>query len=153
MLDIDKKLKDAEAEGNDITIGKPASEQSIKKLEELIGTQLPTSYKGFLSKYGCIGVHESFIEGIFDDNPEDESAGIYGATLEMRKWISESYDEIEPHLWAIKIHEDGAYCVNTEIKLPNNELAIVNYEPHLPKETYKEVLANSFEEYLEKWFF
>ncbi len=153
MIDIDEKLKEAKENGDDITVGKPASKASIQRLEKLIETELPTSFKKFLSTYGYIGVHDQFIEGIFDDNPDEETCGMYGATLEMRKWVAESYDEIEPNLWVIKLHEDGAYCVNTDIKLPGNELAIVNYEPYLPKESFNEVLARSFEEYLEKWFF
>lgn len=151
MFDVDVALKNAKKNGNDVFVGKPASSGSIKQLEELLQIQLPDSYKLFLSIYGTIGIHDNILEGIWDDNPLSNS-GIYGSTLEMRGWIEGQY-EIQPNLWAIKVHEDGAYCVNTDIKLPNNELAIVNYEPYLPKKTFSDVLASSFPEYLEKWFF
>ena len=153
MIDINARIKQAEREGDDFTTGTPASAKSIERLEVLLSKKFPESYKKFLSEYGYIGVEVQgrFIEGIFDDNPEGEG-GIYHSTLEMRKWMSEHY-ETQPYLWAIQLHEDGAYCINTEIVMPNNEFAIVNYEPYLPKETFREVLAGSFEEFLDKWFF
>lgn len=152
-MDIKRYIEKANELENEVWIEGPASDKSILILEEAMGVRLPSSYRDFLLAYGAMGIYDSYITGLSNQAPLARQTGwIYGHTMIMRDDYKDRY-EVPDYLWVLEPHENGAYCFNTNVKTDGDEYGIVNYEPHLPKSTFSEVLARSFHEYLEKWYF
>ena len=86
MADIDSLIQDLAKTGKDLFWQGSASQESIEKLESLLGSRLPVSFKSFLAKYGGGGVVEEEVSGIEDDDPTLERRGtVYGDTLLCRE--------------------------------------------------------------------
>ena len=152
-MDIQKCIDKANRLGNEVWLAGPASEESIVTLEKMMGVKLPESFRSFLLKYGAMGIYDSYIAGVTDEDPLKIQMGwVYGHTMIMRENYKDQY-EVPNYLWVLEPHEDGAYCFNVNIKTDGDEIGIVNYEPYLAESTFSEVLARSFPEYLEKWYF
>jgi hypothetical protein len=88
MADIDSLIQQLEQDGKVMFWQGKASQESIQKLESLLGSRLPMSFKRFLADYGGGGFDnaEALICGIEDDDPTLEHRGtVYGDTLLCRE--------------------------------------------------------------------
>jgi len=79
MADIDSLIQQLDQSGKDVFWQGKASQESIEKLESLLGSRLPTSFKSFLADYG--GVVDEEVSGIEDNDPTLEHRGtVFGDT-------------------------------------------------------------------------
>lgn len=86
MAEIDSLIQQLDQSGKDVFWQGKASQESIEKLESLLGSRLPVSFKSFLAEYGGGGVVEEEVSGIEDDDPTLEHRGtVYGDTLLCRE--------------------------------------------------------------------
>lgn len=153
MFSIKDSIDTAKALGNSVRVGSGASPEAIARLEQSVGFSLPASYKHFLQAWGWLSIGDDRISGIADEDPVTESSsGLFGATQLMRQALREEYD-VPGYLWVINRHEDGAFCFNTQLATGADELAVINYEPYAQVESFSEVLAHSFDEFLHNWYF
>jgi hypothetical protein len=152
-MDIDELINKSNEQGNEVWISGGVEELAIETLESKIGFRLPESYREFLKKYGGIGVYDNFISGIVKKDPLEMRGGnMYADTLFMRDDYSGQYT-VPDYLWVVEKHEDGAFCFNKNLKTGSDELAIINYEPHLSEKTLTEVISPTFESYIKERFF
>ena len=133
--------------GHDIEYSGPVSIESIEALEYKLKRKLPSSYKSFLTNYGSMAIYDSFISGIFGNDPFKMKGGLtYADTLFMK----ESFPNMPEELLVVERHEDGAYCINFELTTQESEYAIINYE--FGDQNYKEPVAATFREYFIDWY-
>ncbi|WP_339846687.1 SMI1/KNR4 family protein [uncultured Halopseudomonas sp.] len=152
-MSIQSLIDRSNQQGDEVWISGGASELAIIVIEQAIGAKLPSSYRNFLKEFGAIYAMDAGISGIVEDDPlAMSSGGIYADTMFMRDEFKDQY-VVPDYLWVLKKHEDGAFCFNINIPTIGDEYAIVNYEPHLPESTHSEVLAATFSEYMQEWFF
>lgn len=88
MADIDSLIERIDQSGKKMFWHGKASQASIEKLELLLGSRLPTSFKSFLAEYGGGGFDDAdaLISGIEDDDPALEHRGtVYGDTMLCRE--------------------------------------------------------------------
>jgi antitoxin YobK len=86
MVDIDALIHQLDQSGEDVFWQGHASEASIERLESLLATRLPTSFRHFLRNYGGGGVAEEEVSGIENDDAALQHRGtIYGDTLQCRE--------------------------------------------------------------------
>lgn len=124
MIRVPQLIAARELDGYEVWIGGGASRDQVILLERALGVSLPPSYVSFLTEYGCIGVGDSFVSGIIENNALDETGGsAYGDTLEFR-----THDEFPDGLIVIGKHEDGAYCLDTTREAADREYPVVNFE-------------------------
>ena len=146
MNEIDRLLRLVQAQGHDVWIGGPASSAAVTELQESIGVAIPNSLHAFLTTYGALGVYDNFLSGIIKNLPLAKTAGgIYGDTCLLRE-----DSNVPPKLWAIRPHEDGAYCLDISHPTNSGEFAIVNYEHG--SHQHDTTLAETYEEFVCKWF-
>lgn len=152
-MDITQQIEKATQCGNTVRTSGPVTEQQLEQLEAALGFALPASYRSFVKQWGSIAINEDTLSGISDPDPLALLPGnLYGATLALRQELAGECD-VPKNLWVINAHEDGAFCFNSEHKTASGELAIINFEPYLPAESFTEALAEDFEEFLQRWFF
>ena len=121
---VPQLIADREREGYEVWIGGGASPDQVIALERALGVSLPPSYVTFLTTYGSLGIGDSFVSGIIDNNALDEAGGsTYGDTLEFR-----THDEFPSGLIVIGKHEDGAYCLDPAREATDREYPVVNFE-------------------------
>ncbi len=88
--DIERLIRKIRSNGHEVWIAGPVSPEAIAGLESLIGSQLPSSYKAFLAAYGGLGIYDSFVSGILDNDPSRmEVGGLYADTMFLREDASE----------------------------------------------------------------
>lgn len=124
----------------------PATKESIKQAEELIGRQFPEEYREFLRTFGTLTFGSTEIKGILQNQPEIEEEGsVAGLYLEYVQ------DELIPgYLVSIYSLGDGEeYCLNYNQLNRDGDPKITAYFPS-PEEDYypHEVLYDSFGECL-----
>lgn len=88
MADIEKLIQQLEQDGHTMFWQGKASPASIERLESLLESRLPLSFRRFLEKYGGGGFdnEDEFIGGIEDDDPTLEHRGtVWGDTLLCRE--------------------------------------------------------------------
>lgn len=147
MDEIKRLLNLVQAQGHDVWIGDPASPEAMAKLEDAMQVALPGSLRLFLTTYGVLGVYDNFLSGIVDDDPLDtDGGGIYSDTLALRE-----YGEVPESFWVIRVHEDGAYCIDTSKPTDDGEFAVVNYEYGSCQ--HDRILAKSYTDFVCRWFF
>ncbi len=147
MDEIIRLVGIVQAHGHEVWIGGGASTTAVSELENAMGVALPPTFKSFLTTYGALGVYDNFLSGIINDEPLATECGcIYGDTLTLR----DRGDDVPTSLWVIRVHADGAYCIDTSRPTENGEFAVVNYEFH--SNQHKDILARSYPEFVCKWF-
>jgi hypothetical protein len=120
MPDIDSLIQQLEKSGNVMFWQGKASLVSIEKLESLLGSRLPVSFKSFLLEYGGGGFDDAdaVICGIENDDPTLEHRGtVYGDTLlcredyAMPKNLVVIYLGADDVVWCLDVdHFDGDEC-------------------------------------------
>jgi hypothetical protein len=86
MADIEQLIQQLEASGKDVFWQGQTSQNSIEKLESLLGSKLSVSFAAFLAGHGGGGVVGEEISGIEDDDPTLENRGtVYGDTRRCRE--------------------------------------------------------------------
>jgi len=152
-MNIGKLIEQSNKEGDDVWIAGGASQESVEALEKAMGFKLPSSYRSFLLNFGGLYVMDCALSGIVSDDPlKLEGGNIYADTLNMRDEYSKVCD-VPQHLWVVEPHEDGAYCFDINHPMPEDEFGIVNFEPGQYNPKSPEILAVSFNEYVENWYF
>jgi len=102
------------------------SRESIDKLEALLGSRLPTSFRAFLMKYGGGGFddEDALICGIESDDPTLKHRGtVYGDTLLCRE-----DDELPANLIVIYLSdEDIVWCLDVS-QFDDDECPVVAFD-------------------------
>ena len=124
MNTIEEVLHKLRQAGTDVWIAGPQTESSIIALENAIGIRMPPSYRHFLATYGGIGIDDSFVSGIIDNDPVGDGTGwLITDTTRFRN----DY-EMPDFLLAIQADEDAPYCIDTRERDADGEFAVVCYE-------------------------
>lgn len=120
MTDIKLLIQRLEDEGNVMFWQGKASKESIEKLESLLGSRLPVSFKTFLAECGGGGFDDAdaLICGIENDDPSLEHRGtVYGDTLLCREDYSLPenlvviYLGVDDVVWCLDVSQfDGDEC-------------------------------------------
>jgi hypothetical protein len=118
----------------------------VAVLEGSLGVSLPPSYAGFLTSYGALGVGDSFVSGIIDDDALDRTGGsVLGDTLWFR-----GHDNFPRGFVVVGKHEDGAYCLDTTRQTANREYPVVNFE--FGSTQHESPVALNFEDWLIQFY-
>ena len=124
MYDIDYLIQQLEDSGKDVFWQGQTSESSIEKLESLLDSRLPTSFKSFLANYGGGGVMEEEVSGIEDDDPTLAHRGtVYGDTLLCREDYALPENLIVVYLGA----DDVVWCLDVA-QFNGNECPVVAFD-------------------------
>jgi cell wall assembly regulator SMI1 len=146
MYRIEGLISKVREQGHDVWVSGPATKSAIDALQAKIGVQLPESLVKFLLKYGAIGIYDTFLSGIIDDNPlELGGGGIFGDTHFLR----EDFPNIPSSFWVVEKHEAGAYCLDLNAPTKNGEYEIVNFEGM--NQGQNKCVATSFENFVCEW--
>lgn len=89
----------------------------IKEIEKELNTQLPKSYKWFLSHYGYGGINGVFIQGVGLDN----SLQVVNSTRNLREY------GLPRNLVVIESMDEYVYCLDTS-QMTNNECPIIDWD-------------------------
>lgn len=141
MNDIEKLLDQVRASGVDVWVAGPQSEAAIVELERALGIKMPPSYREFLARFGGLGLGDSFISGIIDNQPLVEGTGYL-------HWDTQHYrnDYAMPiHLLVVQPDGEAPYCLDSSTPGPDGEFPVVCYELH---SGHMERMAGSFREWL-----
>jgi antitoxin YobK len=126
MTEIDSLILRIEQSGREMFWQGRSSSESIDKLEALLGSRLPASFKTFLGKYGGGGFDDAdaLISGIENDNPELEHRGtVYGDTLRCR-----SECDLPENLVVIYLSShDVVWCLDVS-RWDGDECPVVAYD-------------------------
>jgi len=142
MTDIASLIAERRQEGREVWISGGASSEQVASLERALGISLPPSYATFLTSYGALGVDDSFVSGILDNDALDQSGGsVLGDTLRFR-----AHNEFPSSFIVIGKHEDGAYCLDTARQSKEREYPIVNFE--FGSIQHASPVAQNFDEWL-----
>lgn len=146
MTRIDSLIQRMEQSGRVMFWQGRSSDESIEKLETLLGSKLPTSFKNFLRAYGGGGFDDAdaVISGIEDDNPELEHRGtVYGDTLSCRSDFG-----LPEHLVVVYLgSDDVVWCLDVS-HCNGDECPVVAFDV-FSKRT--KVLHATFDEFLEEY--
>jgi hypothetical protein len=126
MPDIDSLIKQLEQSGIVMFWQGKASRESIAKLESMLNSQLPVSFKNFLMEYGGGGFDDDddLICGIEDDDPTLEHRGtVYGDTMLCREDYSLPLHLIVIYLGA----DDVVWCLNVS-QYDGDECPVVAFD-------------------------
>jgi hypothetical protein len=124
MTDIARLIAACKRKDLEVWIAGGASEEQVSVLEGALGVSLPPSYFDFLTSYGALGVGDSFVSGIINNDALDRTGGsVLGDTLEFRE-----FDNFPPGFVVVGKHEDGAYCLDANRQTANREYPVVNFE-------------------------
>ena len=126
MADIDSLIQQLEQSGNVMFWQGKASKESIEKLESLLGSRLPVSFKNFLTKYGGGGFDDAdaLICGIEDDDSTLEHRGtVYGDTLLCREDYSLPENLVVIYLGA----NDVVWCLDVS-QFDGDECPVVAFD-------------------------
>jgi SMI1-KNR4 cell-wall len=146
MTDVANLIATREKEGHDVWIAGGASIEQVATLEPSFGVSLPPSYVAFLRSYGALGLGDSFVSGINNNDALDQTGGsVFGDTVEFR-----THDEFRPGLIVIGKHEDGAYCLDTKRRSSEHEYPVVNFE--FGSIQHGSPVATTFEDWLIRFF-
>lgn len=124
MNTIEELLNRLRHAGTDVWVAGPQTESSITELEKSFGLRMPPSYRYFLATFGGIGIDESFVSGIIDNDPVGDGTG-WLATDTIR--FRNDYG-MPDYLLTIQADEDAPYCLDTRIRDDDGEFAVVCYE-------------------------
>lgn len=120
------------------------TEEVVAGLEQALGVTMPPSYRQFLLRYGGLGIGDSFISGIVEDNPLDEGMGsLFGDTQRFRQDYG-----LPEHLLVVQADEDAPYCLDTSHPGPGGEYPLVSFELHSQQASS---LAPTFGQWLTEW--
>lgn len=127
--------------------GKPASNETISKTEELIGYELPQDFKEYLKKYGHLSFYDEVdVYGIVDDDIESKSnLNFVYKTIEHRR-----NNNMPKHL--IPVYSFGfladEHCLNyNELNAKGDPKIFICY-PEDNKFGIKSAVNNSFSDLL-----
>lgn len=132
--------------GNEIFWQGGCSSEQLKKLEELLGLTLPSSFKDFLKTYGGGGVIDAEISGIEDNDALIDTGGtVYGDTSTARKDYG-----LPDELAVIYFRDDEVcWCLDARNKKEDSEYPVVNY--NLFSRKIENQLSDSFEQFFEEY--
>ncbi|WP_372894891.1 SMI1/KNR4 family protein [Stieleria sp.] len=124
MADFATLVRQLENTGKDLFWQGRASDDSIKKLQALLATPLPDSFRDFIATYGGGGVVEEEISGIEDNDASLDYRGtVYGDTLRCR----EDY-ALPDNLVVIYFTEEGVvWCLDVS-QFTENECPVVSFD-------------------------
>jgi hypothetical protein len=146
MPDISSLIAERQQEGHDVWIPGGASGDQLVALEQALGLSLPPSYAAFLTRYGALGLGDSFVSGIIDNDALDQSGGsVLGDTLRFRTHLA-----FPRGLVVIGKHEDGAFCLDTTRQASDREYPVVNFE--FGSTQHASPVAANFEDWLIHFF-
>ncbi|MCA9078034.1 MAG: hypothetical protein KDA93_23595, partial [Planctomycetaceae bacterium] len=61
MIEIARFIAEAESNGHEVWIARPAAVNAIRVLENAIGQPLPKSLTRFPARFGAVGIGDSFL--------------------------------------------------------------------------------------------
>jgi hypothetical protein len=144
MDTTDKLIEQIRANGDDVWIAGPQSEEAVAVLETKLGVHLPPSYRAFILRFGALGILESVVSGIIDNAPLARKAGtLYWETERYR-----SEHALPANLLVVQADEDEPYCINTRTAAPDGEFPLVSYDLQSRHATR---LAPSFGAWFAEW--
>ncbi|MCF2858753.1 SMI1/KNR4 family protein [Pseudoalteromonas sp. SMS1] len=124
MKYITDLIEKIEGKGHELFWYGSASSDEILELEKLVGVNLSTSFKSFLSQFGGGGVVESEISGIEENTASsDNGRSVYGDTLTCREDYS-----LPKYLVVIFFKDDEiCWCLDSTDVNSEGEYAVVSY--------------------------
>jgi hypothetical protein len=126
MDEIDTFIAQIREAGDEVWMAGSQSEEAIVELERALGVAMPPSYRQFLSRFGGVGIVNSFISGIIEGKPLEKGTGwLYGDTQGFR----DDFDMPE-YLLIVQANEDAPYCLDTRRRSQDGEFPLVCYELH-----------------------
>lgn len=144
MVDFDILIQQLEQSGHDVFWQGPASDVSIRKLEQLVDSKLPMSLKSFLASCGGGGVVGEEISGIENDDPRLEYRGtVYGDTLLCR----ENYGLPETLIVVYLGADDVVWCLDVN-QFTEGECPVVSFNVMSKKTS---LLSASFSDFLAEY--
>lgn len=130
--------------GKDVFWQGAASTASIDKLESMLGTRLPASFRIFLVKYGGGGVVGEEISGVEDDDPSLENRGtVLGDTI----FCQEQFRLPRNMVVIYRGEDDVVWCLDVA-RFDGDECEVVCFDVFSKTTTY---LANSFDEFFSEY--
>jgi hypothetical protein len=144
MEDVDKLIERIRANGDEVWIAGPQSEQAVAELEKAVGVKMPPSYREFLLRFGSFGILDSLVSGIVDNDPLTKGTG---NLLWDTKWFRHEYD-LPEHLLVVQHDEDAPYCLDSRKPKADGEYPMICYEL---RSGHVEKLAPSFAAWFKEW--
>jgi len=141
--EIESLIARIQANGDEVWIAGPQSDEAISALERAMGVPMPPSYRSFLRRYGGLGVFDSYISGIIDN----AIGGGAGRLLDDTERFRRDYG-LPPHLLVVQKDHDAPYCLDCQMPDARGEYPLVCYELHSGCQTR---LNASFGEWLLIW--
>jgi hypothetical protein len=144
MAQLEALVQELKRTGKEVFWQGKASPESIQRLEGLLSTRLPNSFRHFLSEYGGGGLVGEEISGIEDDDATLDYRGtVLGDTLRCRSDFALPSRLIVIYLGA----DDVVWCLDTSVP-PGTECPIVSYNVH--SKTIKR-LAETFDDFFAEY--
>lgn len=124
MTEAKELIEKIERSGQELFWYGEASEVSIERLEGLLNTRLPVSFRRFLEEFGGGGFVEADISGIQDDNPSLDYRGtVFGDTSRCREEFDLPKNLIVIYLGA----DDVVWCLESSVE-SEGESPVVSFD-------------------------
>ena len=126
MAQLDALVQELNGTGKEVFWQGKTSPESIQRLEGLLNTRLPNSFRHFLAEYGGGGLIGEEISGIEDDDATLDYRGtVLGDTLRCRSDFALPSQLIVIYLGA----DDVVWCLDTSVPA-GTECPVVSYNVH-----------------------
>lgn len=144
MAQLDALVQELKRTGKEVFWQGKTSPESIQRLEGLLNTRLPNSFRHFLAEYGGGGLIGEEISGIEDDDATLDYRGtVLGDTLRCRSDFALPSQFIVIYLGT----DDVVWCLDTSVPA-GTECPVVSYNVH--SKTIKR-LAETFDDFIAEY--
>ncbi len=146
MAQLDALVQRLETSGRELFWHGKTSAETIERLEGLLNTRLPESFRHFLAEYGGGGLIGEEISGVEDDNATLDCRGtVLGDTYQCRTDFA-----LPSHLIVIYFGgDDVVWCLDSSVPA-GTEFPVVSFDVHSRAiKRLAETFDRFFEEYVE----
>ena len=144
---MDKRIEKMieEYRESDGIFGYPASEEEIRRAEEMLGVKFPEEYREYIQRYGIGGICGTFLEGI-DGN---EIPSVVKVTEDYRKYYG-----LEDNVVVIQDIDEFAMCMRTV----DNDKAVYTRYRHVKKlfksyDSFTDFIIDEFQEGIDNYYY
>jgi SMI1-KNR4 cell-wall len=140
MIDLSSYLEKFRRAGEPIDVVGAASDSSIALVETALNVHLRGQYREFLTSYGGLRVLEVPLNGIYEDDPLEETAGtLFGDTKRLREEFG-----LPNQYLVLKVSEDEYFvCLDLSVE---REPVVVSVDPR--SNFHRTLLNKCFDDYL-----
>jgi hypothetical protein len=144
MDEAEKLIASLQAQGRQVWLAGPQTEETIAELERVLAVRLPPSYRAFLTQFGAVTVQGASVSGILGGQPLGQGpGGLYADTLRLR-----AENGLPDHLLVIQPDDRFPYCLDISRSSLEGEYPVVCYQFEAQR---VEHLADTFAEWLVEW--